>query len=389
MKSKDWKLSLWKRTTESSFHFGILPCLSILKASLWRRTTTLKNMNWKTVIPKLALVALALSAPTALSQEFLIITGKRTNGTIFYREVSPDVEDLFLHGRNLTQITLPEDLTNLKLLTLSDNQLTSLTLPAGLTSLEDLDLYNNRLISLSLPPDLASLEWLWLSGNQLTEITLPAGLISLKDLYLDKNSLTSLDLPPGLSNLEELQLDDNPLTSLSLPAGMMSLKELRLPRFTSISYPDDWKLLPITGKRANDRPPIHLEVSPSLESLDLIGEHLTSLTLPEGLISLKELYLWNNPIESLFVPEEVDIGNLRIEGFSKENIIRYVPDSVFLELVIWREEDGRVVIVFSGGVLQAAEGVFEEWEDVSNAVSPFYINPAEATQRFFRVRFAR
>ena len=304
-------------------------------------------MNWKTLISQLALVAFAFSASAALSQESLIITGKRTNGTIFYREVSPSVEGLYLYNRQLTEIALPEGLTSLKNLDLSDNQLTEIILPSGLMSLEDLDLYGNRLTSLSLLADLTSLKGLWLcnnqlisfdlpsgltnlerlglDNNQLTEITLPSGLTSLKDLYLDKNSLTSLDLPPGLSNLEELQLDDNPLTSLSLPAGMMSLKKLWLPGF------------PLT----------------------------------------------------LLVPDEMNIDNLELHGFSKENIIRYVPDSVFLGLVIRREEDGRVAIVISGGVLQAAEDVFEEWKDVLNAMSPFYINPAESTQRFFRVRFAR
>ena len=347
-------------------------------------------MNRKTLIPQLALVAFALSAPAVLSQEFPVVIGKRTNGTIFYREVSPSVEGLYLYNKQLTEIALPEGLTNLKYLALSDNQLTSFSLPAGLTSLKDLDLYGNRLTSLSLPIDLASLKGLWLGDNQLTSFNLPVGLTSLERLGLDDNQLTEITLPAGLTSLKDLYLDNNPLTFLSLSAGMTSLKELRFPGFTSISYPDDWKLLTITGKRANDRPPIHLEVSPSLESLDLIGEYLTSLTLPSGLLSLKVLNLWSNPIESLLVPEGMDIESLRIEGISKESIIRYVPDSVFLGLVIRREADGRVAIVFSGGVLQSADNLSSgDWEDITNAVSPFYINPAEASQRFFRVRSAR
>lgn len=213
------------------------------------------------------------------------------------------------------------------------------------------------------------MEDLNLDGNQLTSFTLPAGLMSLKDLDLDNNQLTSLDLPENLSVWRWLDLSNNQLTSLTLPEGLT----------------DSWEL-DLSGNQLASL--TFSEGLTSLGSLDLSGNRLTSLTLPAGL-RMRELYLWNNPIESLFVPEEVDIGNLRIEGISKENIIRYVPDSVFLGLVIRREEDGRVAIVFSGGVLQAAEDVFEEWKDVLNAMSPFYINPAEATQRFFRVRFAR
>ena len=263
----------------------------------------LKNTNWKTIIPKLALVALVLSALAVLSQEeILIITGKRADKTVFY-QISPNAQKLDF----------------------SDNRLTSLTLPAGLTNLEDLDL----------------------DGNQLTSLILPKALTSLKDLTLATNQLTSLDLPENLSVWRWLDLSGNQLTSLTLPAGLSSLV------------------------------------------LDLSGNQLTSLTLPAGL-RLRELDLRNNSIEQLLVPEGMNIVNLELHGFSKENIIRYVPDSVFLGLVIRREADGRVAIVFSGGVLQVAEGVSAEgWKDVLNAVSPFYINPAEASQGFFRVRSAR
>ena len=353
MKSKDWKSSLWistwKRTTATSFHFGIPPCLSILKPSIWKRTTTtLKNMNWKTIIPQLALVAFALSAPAALSQEeILIITGKRMDRTVSY-QISPNARELDFSDNRLTSLTLPEGLTNLEDLDLDGNQLTSFTLPSGLTSLKDLDLDNNQLTSFTLPEGLTSLEDLDLDNNQLTSLILPEGLTSLKDLTLATNQLTSLNLPENLSVWRWLDLSDNQLTSLTLPAGLTSLG-----------------------------------------SLDLENNRLTSLTLPAGL-RLRELDLRNNPIERLLVPEGMDIDNLELHGFSKENIIRYVPDSVFLGLIIRREEDGRVAIVFSGGVLQAADNLSSgDWEDITNVVSPFYINPAEASQKFFRVRSAR
>ena len=185
-----------------------------------------------------------------------------------------------------------------------------------------------------------------LSDNQLTSLTLPAGLSSLV-LDLSGNQLTSLALPESLTDSWELDLSDNQLAFLTLPAGLSSLV------------------------------------------LDLSGNQLTSLTLPADL-RLRELDLRSNPIEQLLVPEGMNIDNLELHGFSKESIIRYVPDSVFLGLVIRREADGRVAIVFSGGVLQSADNLSSgDWEDITNAVSPFYINPAEASQRFFRVRSAR
>ena len=371
MKSKDWKLSLWERTPASPFHFGILPCLSILKPSIWKRMTpTLKTMNCKTLIPKFALVVLALSAPAALSQEeILIITGKRMDKTVSY-QISPNARELDFSDNRLTSLILPGGLTNLEDLNLDGNQLTSFTLPAGLTSLKDLDLDNNQLTSFILPEGLTSLEHLYLDNNQLTSLTLPEDLASLKDLTLATNQLTSLNLPENLSVWRWLDLSDNQLTSLTLPEGLTNLAVLDLEnnRLASLTLP----------KGLTD-----------LGSLDLSGNRLTSLAFPAGM-RLRELDLRNNPIEQLLVPEGMDIENLRIEGISKENIIRYVPDSVLPSLVIRREEDGRVAIVFSGGVLQAADNLFSgDWEDISNAVSLFYINPAKASQKFFRVRSAR
>ncbi len=179
MKSKDWKPSLW--------------------ISTWKRTTNLKNMNRKTLIPQLALVAFALSAPAVLSQEeILIITGKRTDKTVSY-QISPNARELDFSDNRLTSLTLPEGLTNLEDLDLDGNQLTSFTLPAGLTSLKDLDLDNNQLTSFTLPEGLTSLEDLDLDGNQLTSLILPKDLTSLKDLTLATNQLTSLNLPENLS----------------------------------------------------------------------------------------------------------------------------------------------------------------------------------------------
>lgn len=211
-----------------------------LKTILWKRTTTiLKNMNCKTLIRKLALLAFVLSAPAALLQEFLVVIGKRTNGTIFYREVSPSVEGLYLYNRQLTEIALPEGLTSLKNLYLSDNELTSLTLPEGLTSLV-LDLSGNRLTSLSLPADLTSLKGLWLGDNQLTSFNLLSGLTSLERLGLDGNQLTSLTLPAGLSSFG-LDLFNNRLTSLTLPASVrLRVLDLRNNPIEQLLVPEEW-----------------------------------------------------------------------------------------------------------------------------------------------------
>ena len=117
-----------------------------------------------------------------------------------------------------------------------------------------------------------------------------------------------------------------------------------------------------------------------------------SFTLPTGLSSLERLDLRNTPIQLLLVPKGMNIYNLGLQGFSKWDIGHYTSrtELTLPELSLRKGKDGGVFIVFSRGVLQAADNLSSgDWEDISNAVSPFYINPAEDLQRFFRIRSAR
>src|SRR5262249_10942013 len=63
-------------------------------------------------------------------------------------------------------------MTNLSILYLDQNQLTDLTLPTNLTSLTFLQLEGNQISSLTLPPDVTNLTSLFLDGNPLTSLVL-------------------------------------------------------------------------------------------------------------------------------------------------------------------------------------------------------------------------
>ena len=70
---------------------------------------------------------------------FLSLSGKGEYGG-FHLEVSPAVESLFLRSRGLTSLTLPEGLSLLKELDLSDNPLRRLLVPHGM-NVENLEVY--------------------------------------------------------------------------------------------------------------------------------------------------------------------------------------------------------------------------------------------------------
>ncbi len=107
-------------------------------------------------------------------------------------------------------------MTNLLTVLSFANQLTNLTVPANLTRLHNLDLDFNHLRNLSLPAGLTNLSRLTVSGNQLTNLSFPSDMRNLTFLDLRDNKLINLTLPPDLTKLTSIFLEGNPLTTLVL-----------------------------------------------------------------------------------------------------------------------------------------------------------------------------
>ena len=287
---------------------------------------------------------ICLVSQTALAQPTLTIQGERA-GAAFEIQFPADVADLDFSNFELTSITLPEGLTNLKTLDLSNNDLLSLTLPDGLTELEELYLYRNRLHFLTLPNDLINLKTLNIDNNKLNSLVLPKGLANLETLNLNHNNLRSVIFLERLGNLNRLYLGDNRLTSLTLPAGLANLT-----------------------------------------TLNLNSNRLTSLTLPEGLMGLKILDLRYNPIEKLFM--HTSLGDL----FTRLNIHydRVIPNDFVTyyapPVLTISRMDGVLEITWNGGVLQSTTDLFGEWQDLESAESPLRILFPSEAMRFFRLR---
>ena len=313
---------------------------------------------------------------------------------------------LYLRGNSIASLSLPDGLSRLRILDISrvdssrgcarrSGMLQSLTLPEGMTRLSHLYLYGNSLRYLTLPDDLESLQELDLGGNILREFNLPASLMSLQRLNLSENHLRSFILPEGLTNLKVLDLDLNynyighrrQLIDLIAPFGLdvsnlqvSGFSKTDIARYNPHSFISDPGLqiairqaskkgdserltaedlkslteLDASQSTPSKRPPVRnlqgLEMSANLTSLNLNGNDLALLDLPEGmwnlqtldlsqnalesllipekLASLRKLNLSGNPLNSLALPLDMDIVNLQLSGFSKTDIARYNPHSL-------------------------------------------------------------
>ena len=261
-----------------------------------------------------------------------------------------NLEWLNLRWNLLTNLTLPEGLTNLKSLHLENNQLTSLTLPDGLMNLEWLNLHSNQLTNLTLPEGLTNLRSLDLENNQLTSLTLPDGLTALWELRLSSNDLTNFTLPDGLTNLEYLYLHSNQLTSLALPKGLTNLWWLEI----------------------SDNQLTNLFLSP-----DMVSRYLRWRLFPRLFPRLR-LFIEDNPW--MRIRQSVGL-NIKFDVGTEHYSISYydLPASPKISRV-----GNGLEISWDDGVLQSAVDVDGPWQDVI-AGSPLRVTPSLSSE-FFRVR---
>lgn len=281
---------------------------------------------------------------------------------------------LWLSDNQLTHLP-PEigALTNMVRLRLNKNQLAALPPEFGaLTELRELWLHDNQLAAL---PDtfwqLIQLRTLVLSGNCLTE--LPATIAQLRELrvlglgewihlrnrYYNSatgNQLRSVPRELGqLSNLQVLNLSGNQL--ISLPAELGQLDKLRVFDLTNnhlssvpiaLGQLSNLQLLGLS-KNQLKAVPVELGQLSSLERLGIDDNQLTIVPVELGqLLSLKSLWLHNNQLVE--VPIELTqlskLERVRLEGNAS---LRYPPEIV---------EGGNDEIL---SYLRALHGANREW----------------------------
>ncbi len=125
---------------------------------------------------------------------------------------NPALSELNLEGNNFSTKTF-EDLTNLKILTLSDNLYESFD-ASRLPGLQALALSGNKLTDITL--NNPALWNLVLSNNEFSEISL-SGLPALDQLFLAGNKFAEIDLSPVKNRLRVLDLTNNAMDFATLP----------------------------------------------------------------------------------------------------------------------------------------------------------------------------
>ncbi len=241
-------------------------------------------------------------------------------------------------GNKLTQFPdVVLQLTNLKILNLSNNQITLVPEAiAQLSNLTKFDLSNNQITSI---PDaitqLSNLTELFLFDNQITSIPdAIAQLSNLTWLVLLDNQITSIpDAIAQLSNLTELDLSGNQITFIpDAIAQLSNLKKLVL-LYNQITFIPDAiaQLSNLTGLYLGNNQitfiPDAIAQLSNLTGLDLTDNQITSI--PDAiaqLSNLTHLKLGGNQITE--IPEAIaQLSNLTDLSFWS-NQITSIPDAI-------------------------------------------------------------
>ncbi|MEG4006095.1 leucine-rich repeat domain-containing protein [Microcoleus sp. Pol11C1] len=226
-----------------------------------------------------------------------------------------DEEKEELLGNKLTEF--PDavlQLTNLKILNLSNNEITSIPDAIGkLSNLTQLDLSNNQITYIpEVIGKLSNLTELYLFNNQITYIPEVIGkLLNLRGLFLSRNQITSIpEVIAQLSNLTQFDLGANQITSIpEVIAQLSNLTQLDLGANQITSIPE------VIAQLSN------------LTQLDLSENQITSIPeIIDQLSNLTQLFLSENQITS--IPEAIaQLSNLTQLDLSY-NQITFIPEVI-------------------------------------------------------------
>ena len=144
------------------------------------------------------------------------------------KQVMGKLTEIRAREKNIRNLTGLEHATQLRTLSLADNQISDLRPLAKLTQLRGISLFRNQISDLRPLAKLTQLTWLDIGGNQIRNITPLGSLAQLDWLSLWGNRISNLRSLVGLTRLSKLDLWNNQISDLRPLAKLTQLKELGL-----------------------------------------------------------------------------------------------------------------------------------------------------------------
>ena len=186
----------------------------------------------------------------------------------------------------LTNIVIPNSITNIGISAFRQNKLTSVTIPNSVTSIGSCAFENNQLTSVTIPNSVTSIGDYAFENNQLTSVTIPNSVTSIGKGAFSNNKLTNIIIPSSVTSIGDSAFSSNQLTSVTIPTSVTSIgvNAFYSNQLTSVTIPN------------------------SVTSIgnDAFGENqLTSVTIPNSVTSIGDYAFFRNNLTSVTIPSSV------------------------------------------------------------------------------------
>ncbi len=126
-------------------------------------------------------------------------------------------------GQALTNVTLPDTLSEIGTRAFDDNLLNRIDIPNDLKRIGERAFADNQIVTANLPDGLKDLGKEAFENNLLISITLPDSIIHLGEGVFASNRLESVKLPAGISKISTNLFGDNRLISIVIPSSVAAI----------------------------------------------------------------------------------------------------------------------------------------------------------------------
>ena len=155
-------------------------------------------------------------------------------------------------NNDILDVVIPSDINGKKVVAIGNDAfrnlgLTNIVIPNSITNIGISAFRQNKLTSVTIPNSVTSIGNVAFEENQLTSITIPDSVTSIGNSAFSDNQLTSVTIPNSVTSIGETTFSDNQLTSVTIPNSVTSIGSAAFYKYNT-SNPNLTKIINKTGK---------------------------------------------------------------------------------------------------------------------------------------------